>query len=383
LDPDVVQGHSLGDERSGQDETQDLAGLETAEAAPSQSPRCATDSPDVEQTQPDEGKQQEIFGTSPLDHWLELEKTSRGWHRGKHASMSERLYDEWDGTILDYRPQWCRVVERVGQDGRIEFVEQTLAAHAPLIRLLRRYFEAIRPLALRRRGRQDHGEEVDLDAAVARVVDARAGCEPSDRIYFRREKRERQVAVAFLLDMSGSTGRKLDSGEHRVIDVEKQGLVLLSEALNAIGDTYALYGFSGQGRHDVDMVVLKDFEDRVIGRTASRIGAIQPSQQNRDGAAIRHATYRLLRQSARSRLLILISDGKPLDDGYGDEYALEDTKMALREARMKSVHPFCITIDQAASGYLTRMYGEVGFLVVDHIADLPTRLPRIYQRLTA
>ena len=383
LDPDVVQGHSLDDESSGQDGPSELASSEISEGAPFQPSPKATDSLKAEQPHLEGRGQQETFSGSPLDHWLELEKTSKEWHRGKHASTSEHWYDEWDGTVLDYRPQWCRVVERVGKNGSVDFVDQTLEAYAPLVRLLRRYFEAIRPLALRRRGRQEHGEEVDLDAAVARVVDVRGGCEPSDRIYVRREKRERQVAVAFLLDMSGSTGRKLESGPHRVIDVEKQGLVLLSEALNAIGDTYALYGFSGQGRHHVDMVVLKDFEDSPIGRTALRIGAIQPSQQNRDGAAIRHATYRLLQQSARSRLLILISDGKPLDDGYGDEYSLEDTKMALREARMKGIHPFCITIDQAASGYLTRMYGEVGFLVVDNIADLPTRLPRIYQRLTA
>ncbi len=215
------------------------------------------------------------------------------------------------------------------------------------------------------------------------MIDRRSRNEPSDRIYYKREKRERQVAVAFLLDMSGSTGRQIGSGQRRVIDVEKEGLILLSEALAAVGDQYALYGYSGQGRSHIDLVKLKDFQESSLSRAALRIGAVIPLQQNRDGAAIRHVVHRLLQQTARTRLLVLLSDGKPLDDGYGDEYSLEDTKMALREARQQSVHPFCITVDHTASDYLKRMYGEVGFVVIDDVNALPIRLPRIYQRLTS
>ena len=182
--------------------------------------------------------------------------------------------------------------------------------------------------------------------------------------------------------MSGSTGRQIGAGQRRVIDVEKEGLILLSEALSAIGDQFALYAYSGQGRGHIDIVRLKDFHDSSLGRSALRISAITPLQQNRDGAAIRHMTYRLCQQTARTRILVLVSDGKPMDDGYGDEYSLEDTKMALREARMKGIHPFCITVDQTASDYLKRMYGEVGFVVIDDVGSLPTRLPQIYQRLT-
>ena len=160
-------------------------------------------------------------------------------------------------------------------------------------------------------------------------------------------------------------------------------MILLSEALAAIGDQYALFGYSGQGRGNVDIVVLKDFAESSVGRAALRIGAMKPLQQNRDGAAIRHAVNRLLQQAARTRLLVLISDGKPLDDGYSDEYSLEDTKMALREARLKGIHPFCITVDQSANEYLHRMYGDIGFLVIDDVSQLPIRLPRIYRRLTA
>ena len=133
----------------------------------------------------------------------------------------------------------------------------------------------------------------------------------------------------------------------------------------------------------MDLHVLKDFQDRAGGRVGLKISGVQPRKQNRDGAVIRHATARLMQQAAKVRLLILISDGKPLDDDYGDEYSLEDTRMALREARQNGVHPFCVTIDQAPTDYVRRMYGDISYLVIDDVEALPTRLPKVYQRLTA
>lgn len=302
--------------------------------------------------------------------------------RFKKVRSGPFCYPEWDGKIQDYRLKWCRVIERAGTEGSTDFAQEILEKHGSSIRILRRYFETIRPTALRRVHGYEHGEELDLDAAISRVVARRAGAEPSDRIYSRRDKRERQVAVAFLVDMSGSTGRQIESGAGRVIDIEKEGLVLLAEALDAIGDQYALYGFSGQGREQVDFLVLKDFEETARCQVGQRIEAMTPLQQNRDGAAIRHATKKLLHCPARHRLLILLSDGKPLDGGYAEEYALEDTKMALHEARQRGINPFCLTIDQETTGYLKRMYGDVQYLVLDNVVDLPERLPRVYQRLT-
>ena len=295
----------------------------------------------------------------------------------------EFLYDEWDGVIQDYRSAWCRVIERTPVETDSDFVDATLGAHGAEVRVLRRYFESLRPSGLRRMFSQVDGEELDLDATIRRIVDRRAGVDASDRIYVRRDKREREVAVAFLVDLSGSTSRQIDSADsRRVIDVEKEALVLLCEALEAIGDQYAIYGYSSHGRRHVDFVMLKDF-DEPLNRSSSRIGGLMPLQQNRDGAAIRHAARKLQHREAHVRLLVLISDGKPLDDAYVDEYALEDTKMALQEVRRQGIHPFCITVDRDADEYVRRMYGDVRYLVIDHAAALPEKLPSIYQRLTA
>ena len=300
----------------------------------------------------------------------------------KAGTVKAVRYREWDAAIQDYRMNWCRVVEREAVEGSSEFVEETLAAQRGPVRLLRRYFESLRPPGLRRVPGQLDGEDLDMDAVIGRLADLQAGIEPSERIYVRREKREREVAAAFLVDLSGSTNRQVEQGR-RIIDIEKQGLVLLCEALTAIGDQFAVYGYSGQGRHQVDFVVVKGFDELVTGRAGAKLGGIVPLQQNRDGAAIRHATSKLLARQAKTRLLVVISDGRPLDDGYKDEYSLEDTRMALREARASGIEPVCITIDKQADPYLRRMYGDVRYVVIDRVEGLPEKLPRIYHRLTA
>jgi len=292
------------------------------------------------------------------------------------------LYDEWDSRIQDYRTRWCRVIEQAASEGTEEFFERTRSHYGGVVSLIRRYFEGIRPPALRRVRRQADGDEVDIEAAVEALVERRARAGPSDFVYIRRDRRDRDVAAVFLVDLSGSTGQQIGPGGSRIIDVEKEGLVLLCEALEAIGDQYAVYGYSGQSRHEVQIVVLKDFDERYGPQVWRRIGAVRPLVQNRDGAAIRHALRRLSERTARVKLMMMLSDGRPLDDAYQDEYALEDTKAALREAKALGVHPFCITVDQEARGYLERMYGDVCYLIIDRVESLPERLPRIYKALT-
>ncbi len=382
MSPDLVQGESATEEGIAPSGSESPNIQEPGGTNDSPSPR-SEESSEKESVEGVRDRDDSQSGHDRVldEHWV-VKGSGQGELPVQKGEDRTYLYPEWDGMIQDYRLKWCRVIERPGPEGSPDFAQATLEKHASSIRLLRRYFETIRPTALRRVRGYEHGEELDLDAVISRAVDRRAGAEPSDRIYSRRDKRERQVAVAFLVDMSGSTGRQIETGARRVIDIEKEGLVLLIEALEAIGDQYALYGFSGQGRDHVDFLVLKDFEDTLRYQVAQRIEAMTPLQQNRDGAAIRHAAQKLLQCPARHRLLILLSDGKPLDGGYAEEYALEDTKMALREARQRGISPFCLTVDREATGYLKRMYGDVQYLVLDDVADLPERLPRVYQRLT-
>ena len=380
MNPDVVRGESdeSHDTGASAETVPDFAGADTPALLPA---RRSGERRAVKSHDASEEKSAGEHASSIPEETSRMQGSDDGPWAVSCGHAPSSVYPEWDGGLQDYRLKWCQVIERPGEEGSQDFARHVLDTHAPAMRILRRYFETIRPTSMRRVRGCDDGEDVDMDAAIRRVAERRAGVDPSDRIYDRRDKRERHVAVAFVVDMSGSTGRQLE-GPRRVIDVEKEALVLFVEALEAIGDDYALYGFSGHGRHRVEMIVLKDFGDDRRHRTGRRIEAMMPLQQNRDGTAIRHVTQTLLRCPARHRVLMLLSDGRPLDGDYGEEYALQDTRMALREARQQGIRPFCVTIDREASGYLKRMYGDIHYCVLDDVRTLPERLPRVYRRLT-
>lgn len=291
-------------------------------------------------------------------------------------------YDEWDSKLDDYRKDWCRVREMDMPGTSPAFYRKTIDDNYGIVSLLRRHFALLRPDRIRRYFREERGEDLDLDAAIEAVVERHAGVTPSDRVYIRREKNLRDVSVAFLADMSYSTGDVLPSGK-RIVDVEREGLVLMAEALESIGDSWAVYGFSTHYRDKVDFYVVRDFGEPFSAEVKTRFESIRPMAQTRLGAAIRHANSLLSRQGSRIRLLILLSDGRPYDIDYGDaDYAVEDTRRALWEGRKKGISSFCITVDKKSRDYLPYMYGEGKYTLIDNIETLPVRLPFIYKRLT-
>jgi nitric oxide reductase activation protein len=247
------------------------------------------------------------------------------------------------------------------------------------------------------------GPDHDLDAAIEAITDLRIGVSPSEKIFWRHHKIERDVAVAFLLDMSGSTGEAIGSpvsshsfaeiaatGERshrRIIDVEKEAIVLMMDALEAIGDRYGVYGFSGHGRDNVEFYVIKDIGEEFTLDVAKRFGRVGPLHATRMGPAIRHAAAKLRTEQTRSKFLFLISDGRPQDRGYSQEgsekaYALQDTRMALIEARRDGIHPFCLTVDKEGNDYLRTMMDDFSYEVLADVSLLPLRLPQLYRRLT-
>jgi nitric oxide reductase NorD protein len=240
---------------------------------------------------------------------------------------------------------------------------------------LRKTFEALRGEQQWLR-RQSDGDDVDLDALIEARAEMRVGHELSDRLFTRQHKLARQVAVLFMVDMSGSTKGWIN-------DAEREALVLLCEALEVLGDNYAIYGFSGQTRRRCEIYRIKRFGEPYDDSVRGRIGAIAPKDYTRMGVAIRHLTRVLSAVEARTRLLITLSDGKPDDyDGYRGEYGIEDTRQALIEARRAGIHPFCITIDESGRDYLPHMYGAVNWTLVDDVRRLPLKVSDIYRRLT-
>jgi len=291
-------------------------------------------------------------------------------------------YDEWDCRIGDYRARWRRVTESDWEPGDLSFARRALSAYRGALSQVRYQFQLMRPSGLRRvRGLVD-GDNFDLEAVIEHHVDRRARVTPSDRIYSERQRRERDVAVFFLIDLSSSTFNRVSGGKH-LIDVEKEALLLMSEALEAVGDPYAIYGFSSHGRRHVSFYRFKDFAEPYGEGPRRRIGAARWLTNTRLGAAIRHATWRLNRQPSATRLLIILSDGRPADDEYVNErYAREDTRVALAEARASDVTPFFIVVNESGSPELEEMLTSTSYTIIDNVLSLPERMPGIYRRLT-
>ncbi len=334
------------------------------------------------------GQQQEINPDQDLFNRLHgPESPEQDLEKGDRAFY----YDEWDRELADYRTRWCRIIERGGARGSRSFVELVRSRYAGVISSIRYQFQLMRPENLRRIRGEIDGEDYDLQAVIDYALDKRSTGLIDDRLYTRKLRRERDVAVSFLLDMSSSTARTISRYPNhpytqpgqRIIDIEKEGLVLMSEALEAVGDAYSMQGFTSEGRRNVKFYLIKDFSESYSAEVERRIGGISYQNNTRLGAAIRHATTRLARQDARTKLMIVLSDGRPYDHDYGDSrYAREDTRMALRQARVEGITPFCITIDRESEDQLRDMYGEVGYTIIDDVLSLPERLPGIYSRLT-
>jgi hypothetical protein len=331
-----------------------------------------------------EGDPDELAGA---EAWSETETPEQVLAEGEVAYN----YDEWDRELTDHRVGWCRVVEKKVKHGDRNFVDQTKERHKGVISSIRHQFQLMKPENLTRVANEVDGEEFDLNAVIDYVIDRRADGHQSERIYTKRLRRRRDVAVSFLLDQSSSTARTI--GRHplqpytrpgrRIIEIEKEGLVLMSEALEAVGDVYAINGFTSEGRRNVKFYVVKDFDEKYNDEVKRRIGGINYQNNTRLGAAIRHATAKLAKQDARTRLLIVLSDGRPYDHDYGDaRYAREDTREALRQAKNEGITPFCITIDRESEAELRDLYGEIGYTIIDDVLTLPERLPGIYRRLT-
>lgn len=285
-------------------------------------------------------------------------------------------YDEWDFRRSGFRLNWCFVTEKEISVTRSTFIRNTLDAYHGQIIRLRHQFEMMRT-SERFVRRQRDGDDIDLDALVESLADTVAGRPPSDRLFIRLKRDERDIAALFLVDMSNST-------RGWVGKAIKESLVLICEAMETLGDRYGIYGFSGMRRLRCEIFPIKSIDQSYNDEVRERIGSIAPREYTRMAPAIRHMTSILKDVDAKVRLLITLSDGKPEDyDEYKGEYAIEDTRHALIEAKMAGIHPFCITIDQHAHEYMAHMYGEVNYIFINDVHKLPARMPEIYRVLTS
>ena len=337
--------------------------------------------------------------------------------RAAHDGPRSFLYDEWNYHTKSYLKSWCRLYEHRLRGDDHAGINQTRRRNAGLVRQVKRQFSLIRPESWHRVHRVSDGADFELDSVIDALIDRRAGHSSDEYLYMRRDCGLREVAAAFLVDMSASTDFPIpepgaaqppEAAQHdpyiwgrygapaaiapaapkrRVIDIAREALALMCEALRNLGDSHAVYGFSGDGRENVEFNVIKEFSDPLSARSWAALAAMQPRRSTRMGPAIRHAAAKLARQPMRRKVMLIVSDGYPEDRDYGPdrrdrEYGIQDTARALEEARRAGISTFCITIDPAGHDYLRRMCAAQRYMVIADVAALPAELSKVYRGLT-
>ena len=282
----------------------------------------------------------------------------------------QRQYPEWDWRSKSYRMPGATVLLSCAAPGPQQWVDQTLEGRGAMLREIRRRFELLRAQRTRVRNQLD-GEEIDMQAWADSQADFRAGLPLAQRLYQSERHGRRDMAVMLLVDVSGSTDGWI-STNRRVIDIEREALLLVCIALDSMDERFCVQAFSGEGPHGVVVRKIKDFGERYDKAVAQRIAGLEPEKYTRAGAAIRHATTELMAEPAVHRLLLLLSDGKPNDiDEYDGRYGVEDMRQAVTEARLQGIAPFCLTIDRQAANYLPLVFGPQHYALLPRPELLP------------
>lgn len=311
-----------------------------------------------------------------------LEK--RSVRKAKPVDATARIlrYPEWDYRQGGYRLPGAAVHLLPHQPGPQQWVDETLEQYQTVLEAIRKRFEVLRAERLWLR-RQLDGNEIDLDAYIEGRADLRAGLPMPQALYRLQRPESRDLAITLLIDISGSTDSWLTANK-RIIDVEREALLLVCIALERLGAPYSIEAFSGEGPNGVTMTEVKAFNEPYSNDIALRIAALDAQHYTRAGAALRHATALLMKQHAQHRLLLLLSDGKPNDvDEYEGRYGVEDMKKAVDEAKLQGIFPFCLTIDRHAAAYLKTVFGARQYALLPRADALPTVLLDWMRKLVA
>ncbi|MBP9181656.1 MAG: VWA domain-containing protein [Fuscovulum sp.] len=302
----------------------------------------------------------------------------------REALSGTATYPEWDVRTNAYLPAHARVLHSRTEASTLTPPFRADPRAAARIRAVRRQFEALRPSLVSTPGHPD-GDVLDTERAVRARVDFYASGEGTDRVWRQTRPERRDLAVSILLDVSRSTESAIPGHGHEgrsVIDIEREALAALAWGLDACGDSFAIHAFSSLKRSRVFVQEVKGFAEPMTEATEQRIAALKPGHYTRLGAAIRHTSALLTKEARKRRLLLVITDGKPNDlDHYEGRHGIEDSRMAVLEARRAGHSVFGITVDRDGKSWFPRLFGQGAFALIPHPEKLTQALPQIYRQL--
>ena len=304
---------------------------------------------------------------------------------GKTPVASPVHYKEWDYQTQLERPNWATVLEKRPRLGEPEAIDESVERNKPIVQRLKHLIEAVQPQGVVRQRKMEEGDTIDINAAIEAMVDIRMGSQPDPRINIRTHLQIRDLSVILLIDLSESTNDRLrDSDDDvSVLDLSREAAALLAEALDKVGDPFAIHGFDSNGRHDVEYYRIKDFDESYSDKTKARLAGMTGQLSTRMGAALRHAGSLLNQRASQKKMVLLLTDGEPADNDVRDpQYLRFDTKKAVEELARSGIHTFCLSLDPYADQYVSNIFGVKNYLVLDNVRRLPEKLPALYLSMT-
>jgi hypothetical protein len=300
------------------------------------------------------------------------------------TSLPPRLYPEWDALAQQLRPDWASVYDTLQPAGQASDIAALMQRHQGTARHLQRLLDALKPQDRTRLRQQEEGSELDLDAAVRAVCDVRAGLTPDTRVQLSTRTNGRSMAGLLLLDLSNSVNDPVPgSPGETVLSLSRAAVALLAWAIAQLGDQLAIAGFHSNTRHEVRYWHIKGFgESWADDAPQARLAGVQGACSTRMGAALRHAGHLLSGRTADQRLLLVLTDGQPADVDVPDpDHLIADAAHAVLGLALQGLHTHCVSLDPQADAYVSRIFGK-RHSVIDHIAQLPQRLPELFVSLT-
>ena len=287
-------------------------------------------------------------------------------------------YDEWDFSKNSYKENFCKVYPKSQLKSDTEYYKKTLIKNASTLMGLRKMLTNVNN-KMQQQKRQTQGDEFDIDAITDLYVDVHSRRTPSDKIYISNRKKEKDLSILILLDLSLSSDGY--AAGNRVIDVEKEVSILFGEILNEFNIDFSIDSFYSKTRNHSTYLTIKDFDEN-WNIAKHKVGAVEPSGYTRIGAALRHAGVRLDKRNTKNKWVILISDGKPNDyDKYEGKYGINDVKQALRELNSKNINSYALAIEAEAKYYLPQMFGQNHYQILTTPVELLQSLVKLYEKI--
>ncbi|MEW7997584.1 MAG: VWA domain-containing protein [Candidatus Thiodiazotropha endolucinida] len=320
----------------------------------------------------EEGDEEEMFDAE------QKRKTSDEEVEG----LPPRHYPEWDYKSKTYNPDWVSLYESLHPQGDAGFIDALLQKHQTMAKQLKRLLDLLKPQQYVRIRYQEEGSELDLDVAIRSLIEYKSGHNPDPRINMSHRNDGRDIAVMLLIDLSESVDQIPEGCQQSILQLSQEAVSLLGWAIEQLGDSFAIAGFSSNTRHEVRYQHIKGYAEHWNDAVKGRLAAMQAGWSTRMGAAIRHASHYLGARPADKKLMLILTDGEPADiDVHDDRLLIEDSRKAVLEAEQEGIYTYCINLDPHADAYVRDIFGHQ-FTIIDRIERLPEQLPRLFMALT-